>query len=412
MFWKKKHNKMRELQLFISIGAGFNQLPLILEAKKLGFNIIGVDQNASAAGFVESDIKIQESIANYEEIFKKIQELLLDGKVIGVLSRSYGPAIKTSAYLAEKLQIPYIPFKRVDDLTNKKKMKTILKKNKIPTPPYKLYQSSQAAKYKFPVVVKPNEGHAKAGVELIRNKTQLKEYTKNSGTNGKETLIEEYVEGDECIAIGITEKGIFHLIEITDKQTTEPPYFVDLKHSTPSRYCDKWSQIEIIGQKISQAFEIETSPLLIEFRIDPHDRLTVIETAAEFGGEFLSDILIPERTGYNIIRQTIRAITGEGFTPPINKKQRSSVVVQYITGQEGYLTSFNPIGPQNQENVLFSRIFKDIGSHLQNPHTNHDRLGVVITKGKTLELALANAEKAIANFDIKIKNKKQTKSKK
>jgi hypothetical protein len=36
---------------FISIGAGKNQLPLILKSKELGLKIIAVDQNRDAIGF-------------------------------------------------------------------------------------------------------------------------------------------------------------------------------------------------------------------------------------------------------------------------------------------------------------------------------------------------------------------------
>ena len=52
---KRKH----KLQLFISIGAGFNQIPLIEEAKRIGFQVIGVDKNDNAEGLVKCDIAIK-----------------------------------------------------------------------------------------------------------------------------------------------------------------------------------------------------------------------------------------------------------------------------------------------------------------------------------------------------------------
>ena len=63
--WK---NKKKELNFLVAIGSGQNQLPLIHEAKKLGFHIIGVDMNSTAPGFMECDLKIQESIENHEDI--------------------------------------------------------------------------------------------------------------------------------------------------------------------------------------------------------------------------------------------------------------------------------------------------------------------------------------------------------
>ena len=108
MVWTNK-NKGNS-RFFVSIGAGLNQLPLIIEAKKNKINVIGVDKNATAPGFVHCDLKIQESIDDYQEIYTKLQELLVDGDIIGILTKSYGNAIVTTSYLAEKFKIPFIPF--------------------------------------------------------------------------------------------------------------------------------------------------------------------------------------------------------------------------------------------------------------------------------------------------------------
>ena len=89
MLWK---NSKSRVKYFVSIGAGYNQIPLIQEAKKQGFNVIGIDKNASSPGFIKCDLKDQESIDDYKEIYTKLQELLFDGKIFGILTKSYGNA--------------------------------------------------------------------------------------------------------------------------------------------------------------------------------------------------------------------------------------------------------------------------------------------------------------------------------
>ncbi len=89
----------------VSIGAGINQIPLIREAKALGFSVIGVDANTAAAGMIHCDLKIQESAEDYDEIYVKLREFIIDGAIAGVLSKSYGPSIRTACYLAEKFDI-------------------------------------------------------------------------------------------------------------------------------------------------------------------------------------------------------------------------------------------------------------------------------------------------------------------
>ena len=46
----------------------------------------------------------------------------------------------------------------------------------------------------------------------------------------------------------------------------------------------------------------------MELIVAENKEIFIIEAGPEFGGEFLSDILIPERTGYNIIRESIKAV--------------------------------------------------------------------------------------------------------
>jgi len=400
--FRKKLEIRRDSNLFISIGAGFNQLPLIREAKSLGYHIIGIDKNTNSAGIIESDIRIQESVDNYEEIFVKLQELLLAGKVKGVLSRSYGSAIKTASFIADKLGIKYIPFNRVDELIDKKKMKTSLKNNGLPMIPSATIKSSA----KTPVIFKPAVGHAKSGIKYFEKSADLAKYLKtNKIKNTDDYILEHYIDGDEIIAVGIIADKKFYLVEITDKVTTGIPYFVDKMHVSPSKYYDKWEEISDIGQKISDTFEIINSPIVIEFKVDNSNgnKLYIIETAAEFGGEFLCDKLIPLVTGYNIIRQSILAMTTGEFTPPIPKPQKSAGVVKYIMPEDGEFIYFKPKAPDSIPCVIYSRIFKEIGSKIQSPVTNHDRLGVVVVKSRTPENAIEIANNAINELQIKIK---------
>ncbi|MFH0975444.1 MAG: ATP-grasp domain-containing protein [Spirochaetota bacterium] len=401
MFWKFKKTKPNSL--FISIGGGINQIPLIEEAKELGLHTIGVDTNICAAGMHKCDIRIQESIVNYNEIYDKLEELLVEGEITGVLTKSFGPAIKTAAFIAEKLNIPLLPFNKADDLINKEKMKKIFKNNNIKSPDFIIYNKERKNdKIKYPFVIKPVIGHAKTKVELIYNLKDFNNYTKNISLKDCNYLIEKYIEGNEIIAIGIVYKSKFYLVEITDKTKSAPPYFVDVMHISPSKYIHLWEQIQETGQKVVESFEIYTSPLLMELIVTENEEIYLIETAPEFGGEFISDILIPERTGYNIIKESIKAVINNNFSPPpLKRKFRNAVVIKYITGTKGILSSFNPIKIKCR-GLIFSRIFKDIGSNIRRPQSNHDRIGIIAAKGRTIEEAVGRADEAEKLLNIRI----------
>jgi biotin carboxylase len=401
MFFRK--HKSRISKLFISVGAGLNQIPLISELKKCGYHVIGVDQNSSAPGLLACDIRIQESIYKYEDIYRKIQEFLLDGEIKGVLTRSFGAAVKSVAFINDKSSIPYIHFQTIDNLIDKRKMKHVLVQNKILTPVMIMIKNPHQIKF-FPCVVKPVKGHAKKGVRHIETYVDAKDYFEEYEGSEKEFLAERYIVGDEIIAAGIASNGTFTLIEITDKIMSGLPFFVDVQHSSPSKHIHRWDEIESLGQKIIDSFGIITSPLFFEIRIDAEDKLFVIEVIPDFGGEYLAEYLIPSRSGFNLFKSSILAMDGKKFTVPAKRKYKKAVVVQYITAQKnGTLTSFNPLPGRIPKNIIYSALFKDIGSSVHCPETNHDRIGVVITSGKTLEDAQQAAADTIEKYHITIK---------
>ena len=401
-FWK---NKKKGFNFLVAIGSGQNQLPLIHEAKKLGFHIIGVDINSTAPGFLECDLKIQESIENHEDIYLRLTELILDGKIKGIMTKSFGMAIRTVSYLNAFFKIPYMPVKSSECFLEKKKMKSIIKNAGIQTPDIiKISsKSGKIANSLLPVIIKPETGHAKNGVALISTQDEYRKYI--SGNSGINLIAEKYVKGDEIIAAGITHNKKFYLIEITDKFTTSLPFFVDITHISPSKHIDKWEQIQKIGQKVSDAFEIINSPIIIEFIIDENNEINLIEAVPEFGGEFIPEIMIKHSAGYNIFAESIKSITAEGFTPPVFKKRKKFIVIKYITGTEGRLVSLNPEAPKRIKQLLFSRIFKNIGDEIRIPENNHDRIGVVAVSAKTYIEAMAAADEAVNSYDIQIRPK-------
>lgn len=399
-----KKNEKNAKPVFVSIGSGIHQLKLIEEARNLGFLVVGVDANPQAPGMSLCHLKIQESVTNYENIYIALQETLMVSNVKCVLSKSFGEAVKTACYLAEKFNISLLPFNKIDYFIHKEIMKAVFAANKIPTPEYHIVDSKAFRTVhtgSFPLVAKPLVGHGKKDVERIEDISGLQNYFSGINTNRDRFLLEEYIEGDEIIAAGIIHNGVYHLADISDKITSLPPYFIDIIHISPSKYFHLKEKIIEIGQMITDAFEITSSPMIMELRITSDERIYCIEAVPEFGGEYLPDILIPERTGYNFIRETINAVSGGNFTPPHAQASKNSVVVRYITGRDGTLHSVNNNG-KHTGNLIFCKMFKNPGDAVTRPATNHDRIGVVITRGKTREDAIDNAEYEVERKQIMI----------
>jgi len=414
MFWNKKKPPK---SYFVSIGAGINQIPLIKEAKKCGFYVIGIDMNSAAPGFYDCDLKIQESIEDYESIFLKLSEMLVDGRISAIMTKSFGPAIVTTAFLCEKFGFPFFPFSESIKFQDKKVRKKIFIKSDIAVPAtINITHRKNISGLKesiFPIIVKPIDGHAKIGVNLINNHGELKKFISSHAIENY--IFEHFISGDEIICAGIVHEKKYNHILMSDKTTSPPPYFADILHTAPSKYQHLVNKTIEIGAKIAEAFNIDTSPMIMEFKVDSSENLYLLEAVPEFGGEFIPDVMIFAATGYNHIENTIKAASDNNFKLPLKVVVNNAVAVKYISGTDGVLTSCNIDSVSGSSDIIFSRIFKNIGEKVSSLKTNHDRIGVIAATGKTVEQAYEKAAAAETNMNIKIeaaaKNPKNEKEK-
>ena len=411
------HDKDDPKPYIVSVCAGSNQISLITEAKNLGYNVIGIDQNIDAPGLRFCDIIIQESILNYNSIYKKLRKMPIN--IVGVITRSYGAAVITTAFLAEKFKIPYIGRKKLNHFYDKTKLKETFSKLSIKSPGVRASTNSKlgvrafinnltktGVRASFPIVIKPTQGHAKKGVMKIESNAELAKYF-DEYTNTKEKfLIEEYINGQEIICVGLVILGKFNLIEITDKVTSPPPAFIDILHTAPSVYEYKKSEITTIGQKLADHFKIINSPIIMEFIVDSNNELYIIEAVPEFGGEYLCDILIPLRYNYNIFKEFIKAQTGEQTELPNFNSDSDAAAIKYITGQgseppnkQKILDYYNSKSVCKIPEIKYFKMFIELGQKVNEPKSNHDRIGVIVSQANSLEKALSSiklAEKCLA----------------
>jgi biotin carboxylase len=405
-FWKSRKHVP---DVIISIGAGKKQIPLIKEIKNAGFNVIGIDINSNAEGLRICDLKIQESVFNHSKIYEKIHEFIIDGKIRGVLTGSYGNAVLTTAILNERMGIPYIPVSNTVDLIDKKRQKQNLIHHKIKTPAFHIVSNVDQIK-NYPCIIKPTSGHAKSGVSLLFDKNDTMIYFNKNAFNNS-FIVENYIEGDEIIAIGIVVNSVFILLEMTDKTTVSKTEFIDIRHVAPSRRIEAWDIIENVGQSIVDAFSIMNSPLIMEIRFDKNNKPWVIEAVPEFGGEYIAEYILIYRSKYNIYKQMINAIIGKDVEKPSKRSHRKSLIVQYITKTDGILSYNKKATSKKMKNVIHSEIWKMPGDEVHTPRTNHDRIGVVIAKGKNTDVTQKIVERIIDNYKIEVKKIRKTKKK-
>jgi hypothetical protein len=330
-------------QYYLSLGAGVHQLPLIEAAKKLGLKVIGVDQNSEAPGMPICDLKIQESIFNYRKICYKINSMLLDGEIVGGYSASFGKALLSWSYLAEKLKLGGISRPMMERLLDKYEVRKMLSDvpKRFPDfrqPKFMAARSGILKKhleeFTAPFIVKPRSGWGKRNITEVADSSRFRNLfgKKNlieKGILPSSFIIEEKIEGDEITVTGFVQNFRFIPVCITDKITSTEAPFIELEHRYPSKHYSLSSQITLMHQEIVQTLQITDTPIVSEWKIRD-DKLYLIEISAQIPGEFLAGFLIPRALSYAFYENLVKLTLGRNVDRPPGESKTKPAIIKYF----------------------------------------------------------------------------------
>jgi formate-dependent phosphoribosylglycinamide formyltransferase (GAR transformylase) len=303
----------------ICIGAGKSQIPVITKAKSLGLIVIAIDQNKYAPGFKYVDFKICLSTYNAEAIIKKLDKLKSQFKLIGILNRSSGPPVITTAKISKHLNLPGVPVLSARKLVNKDKMRIALDKQNIPSTKYKILY---AEKYnsinitKLPVVIKPALSLVgKSGVSVVFSKNKLQSSIKYAikNTINKKILVEEFLKGPDLSFVSFVNNGkLFSICLLEEINIINKDGTISGKgFKTYDSNINNWlQQANNIAKKIISKFNIKRSPLSISLRPDSKNNLKLIEVHLDMGGDELIEGFYPKALSFDYLKFAVEMATG------------------------------------------------------------------------------------------------------
>ncbi len=389
---------IKKVGYYISLGAGNNQYPLIKAAKQKGFSVIGVDTDEKAPGFNECDIRIQESIFNYRKIYFKISMALMQESVIGGFSASFGNALLSWSFLAERFKLNGLSRTQTESLIDKLSVRDKISRNPdkekiiFRQPAYlplvENIHKEEIDNLNYPLIIKNRWGYGKKNIFRMDDYNQIKRFLtkrnlKELRMDPVSILIEEEILGDEITVTGMVEEYKYHLIIITDKKTTDYPPFIEKEHIFPSKYLGMKEDLERIHQNLVEILDIPFGPVVSEFRI--RDGIPyLIEISPQIPGEYIARFMIPRALNYDLYAAVVDNTTGGKIPPsPMMKPKfipEKNVRVEYFL--EGVSTEE---WEKRMHHADFGKILNE-NPHFP-PRNNLDRFGVMgfvenLPKGK------------------------------
>lgn len=353
------------------IGASYGQLPLCLKAKEMGLEVHCFAWPDGAVCKDVVDFFHPVSIVDKDEIVRMCRNLNING----VVSNASELTAEIVAYVSEKLGLNGTSYRVLEQLHDKFFVRKLSEKvhclSKI-----KFYEYDGQDKNIYPCVVKPCEGSSKSGVSFVKNKEEFSkaiQYAEES-TSGK-IIVEEFIIGKELSIESISFKGTHQVIQITDKDSSSAPHFVELGHHQPASIPERLKEkIEITIPKLLNAIGYTNGASHIEVKYNGDD-IYLIEANLRGGGDDISNKLVQMSSGVDYLRCMIDVALGI-YKGPVQVSDPSYAGIYYLCKQtEEYLPFFDQA--KNEAWFVEGEVKN---RNLKESHSNYERDGFLIYK--------------------------------
>ncbi len=384
------------------LAAGLLQIPVIKKAHEMGVYVIAVDDDPNAPGMVLADKAIVPGGLMNEE---KLVAIAKEEQIDGVIHPCSEVAMNVMGRVNDELHLSGISKDMAIRATNKHQMREAFEKYGAPSPKSILTEDEEDAWQIFcgafttNAILKPSRNSGSRGIAKIDKgitKDAFVELYRRALDESRDhsVLIEQFIEGPEFSVEVIVWQGEPHVLAVTDKKTTEAPYFVELGHNQPSVYPveiqQKLKDGAIAGIK---ALGLSNCAAHCELKVQDGE-VYLMEIGARMGGDFISTELTHLSTGIDMVAATISVVLGmEPNLQPVESKH--GVCIRYFTPNPGKLIGIEGEANLKDTHVYNAEIYHRIGDMIPEVKSSLDRSGHVIVTDETAQKAIERAERLL-----------------
>lgn len=392
------------------VGAGILQLPAIKKAKEMGLSVVAVDMNTNAVGFQEKGIEC-EVISTID--IQGVLEAAKKHQIDGIMTLASDMPMRTVARVSKELGLAGIDEQTALNTTNKVLMRQVLEENNVPIPvSYKasdqkeFFEAVKRLREKgYRCIVKPADNSGSRGVTFLKDfgAEDLKRayiYSRECSRAG-DVVVEEYMEGAEVSVETLSIERMCHVIQITDKLTTEEPYFVEMGHNQPTRLEGKIRrEVERVAKAANLALGITEGPSHTEIKITK-DGPKIVEVGARLGGDNITTHLVPLSTGVDMVECCIKIALGE--RPDIIKKFSKASAIRYMEAPKGIIKSVSGVKEASQMSYIRQiNVVHGVGERSVEIRSSVDRVGFIISQADTVEQAVKACEDGMKKINFTV----------
>lgn len=392
------------MKKLLVLAAGILQVPVIKKAKEMGVYVVAADGDPNAVGLKLADKPIVVNITSEEDMLRVAREEQIDGVI--------HPCSEVCPYVMgrinEELGLSGITREMSLRATNKHLMREAFEKYGAPSPKSFCFENAEEAWDCFcnelpnDGILKPSRNSGSRGIAKVeKGLNSLKGVTKEefvelferskAESRDKSVMLEQFVEGPEFSVEIIVWKGQVNVLTVTDKKTTEAPYFVELGHNQPSTFpteiVEKIKSAAVAGVK---ALQVNNCACHAEVKVQDGEAY-IMEIGARMGGDFISTELTHLSTGIDMVAAAINCALG--IEPCLEPTEEThGVCIRYFCPKPGKLVSISNTEALNDPRVYLWEIYHKEGDMIPEVTSSLCRSGHVIVTEETPQKAIVYAE--------------------
>lgn len=286
------------------LGAGMYQVPLIQRAKERGLYTIAVSPEGDYPGLSIADKVYYHDVRDEKAVLEAAEYEKIDG----ITTDQTDVAVRTMAYVADKMGLAGIDYDTARLFTDKSLMREKSSSLGLPTIPSWRVTSLEEALARFrelgsSAIIKPIDSQGSRGVyridsveDLIEKFNSAVAYSRNGGV-----IIEKFISGTEMEVDSIVADYKCKTLMYADLE----PYRVEGIFASTTRLYPSVKDRKVIDKLLDinkrtiEGFGLRQGLTHSEYMMDTDGEIYLIEAAARGGGTFISSHIAELQTGIN-----------------------------------------------------------------------------------------------------------------
>lgn len=367
------------MKKLLILGTGWSQLDLAIEAKNMGMRIYAV--GAKKAGpvldyadeFELIDVTDTEGIKEYAKA-KNIDFIFSAGLEISLpsitkASEDLGLRNFFSSESMNKIKDKYTWRSYLGDINGNLKVSSGSKLDDFKN--WNIY----------PAVLKPVDGSGQRGVYKVESWEEVKEVFDKSlkHSKKKKLIIEEYADGREVSVNTFMNDNKLEFYIVSDRISySEYPGGIIKKHVIPSQIISDKQEKEIkeLVEQVNNKMGFTDGHVYFQLKVTS-DKVSLIEFTPRYDGCHMWR-LIKEATGVNLLKQSLKWLSGE----KIDIKQKESIDGVYVTEfiSDKTASIVNKKDYDLPKDYLFKQWYYEEGEKVKSVTGYLEKVGFTITR--------------------------------